>query len=44
MERLLAGETVGDVTGERSPAADLDLVWVHTVRTMFITDAGDKPD
>ena len=44
IERLLAGETIDDVTVEISPAADLDLVWVHTVRTMFITDAGDKPD
>lgn len=44
MERLLAGETIDDVTVEVSPTADLDLVWVHTVRTMFITDAGDKPD
>ncbi len=44
MDRLLAGETIDDVTVEVSPTADLDLVWVHTVRTMFITDAGDKPD
>lgn len=44
MERLLAGGTIDDVTVEVSPAADLDLVWVHTVRTMVITDAGDRPD
>jgi len=44
LERLLAGETFDDVTVEISPAADLDLVWVHTVRGMIIAEAGDKPD
>lgn len=44
IERLLAGETIDDVTMEVSPTTDLDLVWVHTVRSMIITDAGDRPD
>lgn len=44
IERLLAGEAFEDVTVEVSPAVDLDLVWVHTVRSMFISDTGDKPD
>ncbi|UHS63544.1 helix-turn-helix transcriptional regulator [Agrobacterium vaccinii] len=44
IERLLAGETIDDVTVEISPADDLDLVWVHTVRSMIISDAGEKAD
>ncbi|KQO83402.1 helix-turn-helix transcriptional regulator [Rhizobium sp. Leaf262] len=44
MERLLAGETIDDVTVEISPSADLDLVWVHTVRSMIISEPGDKAD
>ncbi|MBO9101333.1 MULTISPECIES: helix-turn-helix transcriptional regulator [unclassified Rhizobium] len=44
IERLLAGETVDDVTVELSPSSDLDLVWVHTVRSLAISDGGDKPD
>ena len=44
IERLLDGETVDDVTVEISPADDLDLVWVHTVRSMAIADNGAKPD
>jgi PAS domain S-box-containing protein len=44
LERLLAGETIDDVTVEISPADDLDLVWVHTVRSMIISDGTDKPD
>jgi PAS domain S-box-containing protein len=44
IERLLDGETIDDVTVEVSPASDLDLVWVHTVRTMVITEASDRPD
>ncbi|TXI06312.1 MAG: helix-turn-helix transcriptional regulator [Rhizobium sp.] len=44
IERLLKGETVEDVTVEISPAADLDLVWVHTVRSLIIADAGARPD
>ncbi len=44
IERLLAGETIDDVTVEVSPSDNLDLVWVHTVRSMIIVDAGDKPD
>jgi len=43
-ERLLKGETVDEVTVEISPAADLDLVWVHTVRSLVIADAGARPD
>jgi PAS domain S-box-containing protein len=43
LERLLAGEEFEDVTVEISPAADLDLTWVHTVRGMVITD-GSKED
>lgn len=44
IERLLSGETIDDVTVEISPSGDLDLVWVHTIRSMVIADAGDKPD
>lgn len=44
IERLLSGETVDDVTVEVSPSGDLDLVWVHTIRSMVIADSGDKPD
>lgn len=44
IERLLVGETVDDVTVELSPSSDLDLVWVHTVRSLAISDGGDKPD
>ena len=44
IERLLSGETVDDVTVEISPSSDLDLVWVHTVRSLAIADGGDKPD
>lgn len=44
IERLLAGETVDNVTVEISPAADLDLIWVHTVRSMIITDGSETPD
>jgi PAS domain S-box-containing protein len=44
IERLLQGETVEEVTVEISPAADLDLVWVHTVRSLIIADAGARPD
>lgn len=44
IERLLNGETVDEVTVEISPAADLDLVWVHTVRSLIIADAGARPD
>lgn len=32
------------MTVEVSPADNLDLVWVQTVRSMIIVDAGDKPD
>lgn len=44
IERLLAGESLADVTVEISPSSDLDLTWVHTVRSMVISDASDKPD
>lgn len=44
IERLLSGETVDDVTVEVSPSGDLDLVWVHTIRSMVIADSGDKSD
>jgi PAS domain S-box-containing protein len=44
IERLLGGETIDDVTVEVSPSSDLDLVWVHTVRTMVIADGSEKPD
>ncbi|NRP88058.1 CsgBAC operon transcriptional regulatory protein [Ensifer adhaerens] len=44
IERLVCGETVDEVTVEISPAADLDLVWVHTVRSLIIADAGVRPD
>ena len=44
LERLLSGDTVDDVTVEISPSSDLDLVWVHTVRSMIISDGTDKPD
>jgi PAS domain S-box-containing protein len=44
IERLLAGETIDDLTVEVSPSDDLDLVWVHTVRSMIISDIGDKAD
>ncbi|ASW08901.1 helix-turn-helix transcriptional regulator [Rhizobium sp. 11515TR] len=44
IERLLKGETVEEVTVEISPVADLDLVWVHTVRSLVIADAGARPD
>ncbi|HEV2507139.1 MAG TPA: PAS domain S-box protein [Mesorhizobium sp.] len=39
IERLLAGDTVDDVTVEISPTSDLDLVWIHTVRGMPMPDA-----
>ena len=44
IERLVKGETVDEVTVEISPAADLDLVWVHTVRSLIIADAGARAD
>lgn len=44
IERLLSGETLDDVTVEVSPSGDLDLVWVHTIRSMVIADGGDRPD
>ncbi|ACM28858.1 helix-turn-helix transcriptional regulator [Rhizobium rhizogenes] len=44
IERLLDGETVDEVTVEISPACDPDLVWVHTVRSLIIADAGDRPN
>ncbi len=44
IERLLKGETFEDVTVEISPAADLDLVWVHTARSLVIADSGNRPD
>lgn len=44
VERLLRSETVDEVTVEISPAADLDLIWVHTVRSLIIADAGARPD
>jgi PAS domain S-box-containing protein len=44
IERLLSGETVDDVTVELSPTSEPGLVWVHTVRSMAISDAGAKPD
>jgi len=44
IERLLKGETVEELTVEISPAADLDLIWVHTVRSLIIADAGTRPD
>lgn len=39
LERLLAGETIDDVTVEISPSNALDLVCVHTIRSMIISDA-----
>jgi PAS domain S-box-containing protein len=44
IERLLEGETVDDITVEIAPTADPDLVWVHTIRSMAISDSGAKPD
>ena len=44
IERLVKGETVDEVTVEISPTADLDLVWVHTVRSLIIADAGARAD
>src|SRR5205085_1368094 len=44
IERLLAGDTIDDVTVEVSPVAKPDLVWVHTIRSMIISDEGAKPD
>lgn len=44
LERLVAGEEVDDVTVEISPASDLDLTWVHTIRGLTIEDSGAKPD
>jgi len=44
LERLLAGETIDDMTVEVSPSDNLDLVWVHTVRSMVISEAGGKAD
>ncbi|NHT75648.1 LuxR family transcriptional regulator [Rhizobium sp. PP-F2F-G38] len=41
IERLLAGETVEDVTVEISPATDLDTAWVHTSRSMAISGRSD---
>ncbi len=44
LERLLAGETVDDVTVEVSPVDDEDAIWIHTVRSLVIEDAGARPD
>ena len=44
LERLLAGDAVDDVTVEISPSGDEDVIWIHTVRSMVIEDAGHKPD
>ena len=44
LERLLAGETVDDVTVEVSPVDDEDTIWIHTVRSLVIEDAGARPD
>lgn len=44
IERLLDGETVDAVTVDISPTADPDLVWVHTIRSLIIADAGARPD
>lgn len=44
LERLLAGETVDDVTVEVSPVDNEDAIWIHTVRSLVIEDAGARPD
>lgn len=44
LERLLEGETVDDVTVEVSPVDDEDAIWIHTVRSLVIEDAGARPD
>jgi PAS domain S-box-containing protein len=44
LERLLEDEVFDEVTVEISPASDLDQIWVHTVRSMVISDSGEKPD
>jgi PAS domain S-box-containing protein len=44
LERLLAGEMVDDVTVEISPTDDEDVIWIHTVRSLVIEDAGARPD
>ncbi|HEY0120314.1 MAG TPA: helix-turn-helix transcriptional regulator [Rhizobium sp.] len=44
VERLLNGEAVEQVTVEISPTSNPDLVWIHTVRSLIIADAGARPD
>lgn len=44
LERLLAGETVDDVTVEVSSVDNEDAIWIHTVRSLVIEDAGARPD
>jgi PAS domain S-box-containing protein len=44
IERVVSRECFSDVTVEVRPAADPDQCWVHSIRSLVITDDSDVPD
>jgi PAS domain S-box-containing protein len=41
---VIAGESFGDVTVEVTRAGDPEQSWIHTIRSLVITDETEEPD
>ena len=44
IERVIAGESFSDVTVEVTRAGNPEQCWVHSIRSLVITDDSDEPD
>jgi PAS domain S-box-containing protein len=44
IERVISGERFSDVTVEVRPAANPDQSWIHSIRSLVITDDSNVPD